>query len=179
MMNRSLVDETVFDMIEYFGDDVKQAEHALKVHGFASTIAGVEQLSDGDRIVTELAAILHDIGIEEAGHKHNSRGGHFQEIEGPPIARDILTRNGVPQETIERVCFIVGHHHTYDKIDNVDFRIVVESDFIVNISEGNLKNPDLREIEEDYFTTETGKRIFESLYLRKQSSAYSHQACGQ
>lgn len=171
-----MIYKVTLDMIQYFANDVRQVEHALKVHGFARTIAGVERLTDGERMVTELAAILHDIGIKEAERKHNSRAGHFQEIEGPPIARDILARNGVLPETIERVCYIVGHHHTYDKIDNVDFRIVVESDFIANISQGNLENPDLREIEDYYFTTETGKRIFESMYLLKQPGAYPRRA---
>ena len=163
---KSMVTNIKFDMIRYFKNDVKQVDHALKVHGFASTIAGLEGLPEDKRIVTELAAILHDIGIEEAERKHNSRAGHFQEIEGPPIASDILSRNGVPKETIERVCFIVGNHHTYHKVDDIDFRIVVESDFIVNLSEGNLKNPDIADIKDKYFTTATGKQILDSLYLK-------------
>ncbi len=164
-MNDTVIDNAKYDMIEYFGNDVKQVEHALKVHGFASTIASREKLPEDKRSVIELAAILHDIGIEEAERKHNSRAGRFQEIEGPPIARRILGRNGVREETIDRVCFIIGNHHTYDKIDDVDFRIVVESDFIVNISEGNLNNPDFREIKDKYFMTLTGKRILDSMYL--------------
>lgn len=159
-----MIDEIKGDMIEYFKHDVKQIEHALKVYGFASTIAGLEKLSGDMREVTGLAAILHDIGIEEAGRTHNSRAGRFQEIEGPPIAREILKRHGASRAIIERVCYIVGNHHTYERIDDVDFRIVVESDFIVNIAEGNVKNPDIGDIEDKYFTTSAGKHILESMF---------------
>ncbi len=161
-----MVEEIKLEMIEYFKDDIKQIDHALKVHGFASMIAGLEKVPAGKRMSTELAAILHDIGIEEAERKHNSREGRLQEIEGPPIAREILLRCGVSEEMSDRVCFIVGNHHTYHKIDDVDFRIVVESDFIVNLSEGNLRNPDIDEIKVSYFTTTIGKNILDRMYLK-------------
>ena len=159
-----MIEQMKLEMIEYFKDDIKQIEHALKVHAFASMIAGLEQVPAGTRTATELAAILHDIGIEEAGRKHNSREGRFQEIEGPPIARELLRRNGVSEETMDRVCFIVGNHHTYEKIDGIDFRIVVESDFIVNISEGNLRNPDIQKIRASYFTTALGKKLLDGMF---------------
>jgi len=161
-----MIDKIKLDMIEYFGDDIKQVTHALKVYGFAGTISGVENLPYEKRMVTELAAVLHDIGIEEAERKHGSRAGRFQEIEGPPIARDILRRNGIPDDIIERVCFIIGHHHTYEKIDDIDFRIVVESDFIVNIFEGNVQLNEAGEIKKKYFRPTPAQRILESMYLR-------------
>ena len=161
-----MIDKVKREMIAYFKDDVKQINHALKVYGFASTISGLERLSIGEKNITELAAVLHDIGIEEAERKHNSRAGHFQEIEGPPIAREILKRNGFAEEVIERVCFLIGNHHTYDKIDGLDFRILVESDFIVNISEGNMNKPEIQQIVKSYFVTVTGREILESMYLR-------------
>jgi hypothetical protein len=34
-----------------------------------------------------------------------------------------------------RICFLIGHHHTYTKIDGPDFQILVEADFPVNIDE--------------------------------------------
>lgn len=162
-----MIDNIMFRMIQYFGRDVKQIEHAVKVHGFASTIGSLEKLAVDEMTVTYLAAILHDIGIEEAGRKYNSRAGHYQEIEGPPIARDILRRNGIPRRIVERVCFIIGNHHTYEKIDDIDFRIVVESDILVNISEGNLKNTEIDNIKNKYFTTATGRQILDIMYLGK------------
>jgi HD superfamily phosphodiesterase len=160
-----MVDKIKLEMINYFKDDVKQINHALKVYGFASTISGLEKLSLAEKNITELAAVLHDIGIEEAERKHNPRAGHFQEIEGPPIAREILKRNGFAEEVIERVCFLIGNHHSYDKIDGLDFRILVESDFIVNISEGSMNKPAIEQIAKNYFVTTTGREILQNMYL--------------
>lgn len=35
----------------------------------------------------------------------------------------------------ERVSYLVGHHHTYDHIDGMDYQILVEADFLVNFNE--------------------------------------------
>ena len=34
---------------------------------------------------------------------------------------------------IRRVEYLVGHHHTYKDIDGLDYQILVEADFLVNI----------------------------------------------
>lgn len=33
------------------------------------------------------------------------------------------------KDIIERVCYLVGHHHTYNSIDGMDYQILVEADF--------------------------------------------------
>lgn len=38
----------------------------------------------------ESAALLHDIGIKESERKYHSSAGHYQEIEGPAIAKCLL-----------------------------------------------------------------------------------------
>ncbi len=39
------------------------------------------------------------------------------------------------KELIARVCYLVGHHHTYTDIDGLDYQILVEADYIVNMYE--------------------------------------------
>ena len=39
---------------------------------------------------------------------------------------------------IERVKYLIAHHHTYDAIDGIDYQILVEADFLVNILEDGL-----------------------------------------
>ena len=48
----------------------------------------------GNPAVVLSAAYLHDIGIQEAERKYQSTAARYQEEEGPPIAREILTRLG-------------------------------------------------------------------------------------
>ena len=136
----------------------------MKVYGYAKTISGNELISDKYRTVIELAAILHDIGIKEAERKYNSAAGKYQELEGPPIAEELIPAEGVEKSIIERVCYLIGNHHSYNKIDGTDFQILVEADFLVNIDEEGLDIESIKNIKEKYFKTSTGKRIIENLY---------------
>lgn len=159
-----MVSKVLKKMIAYFHQDIKRVNHAIKVYGFAKTISGNELVSEKYKTVIELAAVLHDIGIKEAEKKYNSSGGKYQEIEGPPIAEDILIDEGIDKSIIERVCYLIGNHHSYNKIDGTDFQILVEADFIVNIEEDALDIEAIRSIKEKYFKTATGRKILESLY---------------
>lgn len=151
-------------MIDYFGNDVKRINHALKVYGFAMTISGNENVSRKEGNVIGLAAILHDIGIKEAEKKYNSSAGKYQELEGPPIAERLMLDAGVDDSVIERVCFLIGNHHTYNKIDSMDFQILVEADFLVNIEEEGIRPDSVKSIKDKYFRTETGNRLVETIY---------------
>ncbi|MDC7126954.1 MAG: HD domain-containing protein, partial [Spirochaetales bacterium] len=138
-------------MIIYYQDDVIRINHALKVYGFAESIALSENLSGEKLEILLLAAILHDIGIKEAEKKYNSSAGNFQEIEGPPIARNIMEELVVPQNIIERVCFLVGNHHSYKKIDDIDFQILIEADFFVNAYENKMERKTIESFCQKYF----------------------------
>lgn len=123
----------------YFGMDERRINHALKVLAHAEEIAkaeGIEEKKLLDSII--YSAVLHDIGIHEAERKYNSSAGKYQEIEGPPIAEKILEELLIERKIIDRVLYIVGHHHTLDKVDNIDFQILWEADLLVNIEEKNL-----------------------------------------
>lgn len=159
-----MVSEIISEMITFFNGDARRINHALKVYGFAKAIMGSESLSDNERLIVELAAVLHDIGIKEAEHKYNSSAGKYQEMESPPIAGGILKEHGVERDTIDRICYIIGNHHSYTKIDNIDFQILVEADFIVNIFEDNMDKNEVKIIMDKYFKTLSGKRILESIY---------------
>lgn len=160
-----LVAQTLSKMIEYFGADVRRINHALKVHSFASLIAKNENLNAEIQEITEVAAILHDIGIPVSELKYGSCIGKYQEIEGPPIAREMLQQLGASPELIERVCFLVGNHHTYTKIDGIDFQILVEADFLVNIFEDEMSASAIESAREKYFKTQNGIQLLKKIYL--------------
>jgi len=125
-------------MKNYFNDN-RFIEHTLKV------LARAEQICEGEKIeapfireVATLGSIFHDIGIPEALKKHNSIEALYQEKEGPAVARKLMSEMGVRSDISERVCYIVGHHHTADRVDGADFQVIWEADFIVNIDEKNI-----------------------------------------
>lgn len=124
--------------------DVRRINHALKVFDFAHIISDEQSLDKKTKEIISYTAILHDIGIKNSEKKYNSSIGKYQEIEGPPIARKILSDLNISEEIIYRVCYIIGNHHSYLKIDNIDFQIVVEADMLVNIFEENMSKKQLK-----------------------------------
>jgi len=159
-------------MKQLFGEDDKRINHALKVLRFSEEILQGEHITGHIAETVMLAAVLHDIGIHEAERKYNSNSGTYQEIEGPPIAKRLLREMGIRDRTIERVCYMIGGHHTPAKVDDVDFQILWEADLLVNIKESGLmndKNVNLGAIISKNFKTATGKRIAEMLYTDRSS----------
>lgn len=152
-------------LIHYFAGDIKRINHALKVYAFAKSIAELEDVSGEKLQILELAAILHDIGIKESEKKYSSSSGKYQQIEGPPVARELLQEFELGQTIIDRICYLIGNHHTYIRIDEIDFQILVEADFLVNIFEDNFGQEQINSIQK-YFKTGTGKSYLDSMYSR-------------
>jgi hypothetical protein len=152
-------------MIDYFGTDVRRINHAIKVYGYASTICRLGNLGKRDIEVTEIAAVLHDIGIPVSEKKYGSCIGKYQELEGPPIACGILEKLKISDEIIERVCYLIGNHHTYTKINGIDFQILIEADFLVNIFEDKMDEKMIRSIREKYFKTPAGLACLNTMFI--------------
>ena len=153
-------------MIHYNGADPQRVQHALKVYAFAKSIGELEALDQSTMEILELSAVLHDIGIRNSEQKYGSSSGKYQELEGPPVAKEILLNAGVPADITERVCFLIGHHHTYTEIDGNDYQILVEADFLVNIYEDNMTRLQAQTVLQKYFRTETGKDYLTTMYLK-------------
>jgi HD superfamily phosphodiesterase len=151
-------------MIEYFEKDTVRINHALKVYGYAKSIGELEKISKEEQEVLEISSILHDIGIKVSERKYSSSAGIYQEIEGPPVAREIMGKFNISENIKERIEFLIGNHHTYSKINGIDFQILVEADFLVNIFEENIQKEQIEIIEQKYFKTRTGKSFLNSIY---------------
>lgn len=165
------IEDVITEMIRYNAGDPFRVQHALKVYAFAQAIAKREKLGEKQRAVLEAAAVLHDIGIHNSEVKYGSCSGKQQEAEGPGVARRILLRLGAASEFTDRVCFLVGHHHTYSPIDGPDHQILVEADFLVNLFEGGLGEREAHTVAEKYFRTEAGKEYLANLYFSKWDPA--------
>lgn len=162
MLNR--IDQLLIAMMDHEEKDVKRIQHLLKVHEFARLIGQMEGLPANVQETLEAAAVVHDIGIHPAERKYGSCGGPYQELEGPPLARELLARLGWEETVIERVAWLVGHHHTYTGIDGADYQILVEADFLVNLFEENRPADTQREVYRRIFKTEGGKKLFRIMF---------------
>ena len=78
----------------------------------------------------------------------------------------LLAECNIPAAATERICYIIGNHHTYTKIDGIDFQILAEADFLVNIFEDKMERSMVTAIRNKYFKTETGINILEAIYQK-------------
>ena len=159
-MISSLIDE----MIAYDKGDPRRIQHFMKVHDFARTIGQLEGLDEQTLYILESAAVVHDIGIHVCEEKYGSCEGKLQEKEGPALAKEMLERLGYEQKVINRICYLVGHHHTYTNIDGVDYQILVEADFLVNLYEDGVSPDAVRKAYQNIFQTENGRKICRNMF---------------
>ena len=80
------------------------------------------------------------------------------------IAEKLLAELGFSREVSERVQYLITHHHTYNNIDGIDYQILVEADFLVNMCEDELSEEALQNAYQNIFRTETGKKICREMY---------------
>ena len=162
-----LKDRVAIEMKKYFKRDFKRIGHATRVARYAESIGKSEA---GNMAVILSAAYLHDIGIHEAEKKHGSTAPKYQELEGPPIAKEILNKLGANEELINEVCDIVGHHHHPRTEETLNFKVVYDSDLIENLSEKHKEKPLERErlvkIVEKSFLTPSGRKEAEKIFLK-------------
>lgn len=150
---------------EYDRGDARRIQHFIKVHDFALTIALLEHLDSRTSFTLEAAAILHDIGIHEAERKYGDGNGHYQEIEGPAAAMAIMKQvGGFTPDTMERVCWLIAHHHHCDNISAIDHQILVEADFLVNSMEEGLAATAIESFSKRVFKTSAGLRLLEAQF---------------
>lgn len=158
------LDDLFMDMIAYYDGDPKRIQHFTKVHSYARLIGVGESLDDTSLFILEAAAYTHDIGIRVAEKKYGKCDGKLQEQEGPIVAQKMLSQLGFENYMVERICFLIGHHHTYDNIDGLDYQALVEADFLVNLYEDDAGNRAVDKAYKKIFRTNTGKKIFRLMF---------------
>jgi len=160
----TIKEKLIKELGQYFGDDKKRIDHAKKVMRFAEDVLKEEK---GDWHIVIPASILHDVGIKVAEEKYGSTAGNYQEKEGPDIARKILLKISFKKEDIDEICEIIAHHHTPDKINTMNFRVLYDADWLVNLKDeiDTKDKAKLKKIIEKVFLTKTGKTLAAKIYL--------------
>lgn len=171
MKNDSMKTKTaklMAEAIRYDRGDARRIQHFVKVHDLAAAIGILEGLDEKTQRILETAAILHDIGIHISEKKYGSGAGHYQEIEGPAEAERLLRGlGGYPEDEIERVKYLIGHHHTYHEIQGLDYQILVEADFLVNLYEDSSDAQAVASARERIFKTAAGRRFLDDMFVEE------------
>lgn len=161
-----MINQLIKDMMQYDSGDAHRIQHFIKVHSNAKLIGESEQLDTDTLFTLEIASVLHDIGIKKAEELHGHCAGELQEKYGPEEAKTLLKKYDLTDSTLSRVLFLIGNHHTYTNVDGLDYRILLEADFLVNLHENNSSKESCLAAYNKIFRTETGKTICETMFLK-------------
>lgn len=151
-------------MLEFDRGQPDLIQHFTKVHAYAKLIGELEQIDPSVQTVLEAAALVHDIGIPLCNQKYGSHPGPLQEKEGPPLAKKMLSGLSFSSSEIDRVCALVGEHHTLSPVDGIDHQILLEADFLVNCFAHGNSRASLNQTLDTVIKTPSGKRIFAAMF---------------
>ena len=153
-------------MIEFYKGNLHDINHFLKVWAMAKTIGELEGLDAHAQSVLELTAVVHDIACPLCREKYGSASGKNQELESPPLVEAFFAALPVDRSDVDRISWLVAHHHTYTNVDGLEHRILLEADFLVNADEGGSSRAAIEAFRTNVFRTATGLKLLDNIYLR-------------
>ncbi len=156
--------QMILKMTDFYNGNQSDINHFLKVHAYAATIGRLEQLDTQTLETLEVAAIVHDIACPLCREKYGNTNGKHQEDESEPLLRDFLEEFSLPPQMLERVIFLVTHHHTYHLVDGIDYQTLLEADFLVNAGESATYAKQIPQFRTRVFQTQTGLHFLDSVY---------------
>jgi HD superfamily phosphodiesterase len=129
--------------------------HCLYAYGIANAL--LSQIPEAQENIVLPAILIHDIGWSTVDERENleaiapDRDGSRNNLviqhekEGARIARDILTKVGLPAEDIDEICDIIDGHDTRLQPISVNDSVVKDADKIWRVS------PHGRRVVNDWF----------------------------
>ena len=162
------INNLVLEMLNFNSGEPELIQHFIKVHEFAKLIGNMENIPSDNMEILEVATIVHDIGIKVCMKKYGKCNGKLQEQEGPICAEKLLNRLEFNKEVIERVGYLVAHHHTYSNINGIDYQILVEADFLVNLYENQSDKESIQNTYNKIFKTVSGRKLCSQMFMIKE-----------
>lgn len=163
----TLISHIALKMTRISQGNLHDINHFMKVWAFARII-GEKELTDPTGLaVLEAAAILHDIACPLCREKYGSTLPDKQELEGMPLAEEFLREFELPGDFVERVVWLVGHHHTLCGVESMEHRILLEADYLVNACEAAHSDAAIRSAEKNLFRTQTGLELLRDMYITR------------
>lgn len=150
-------------MLRFSAGDLHDIDHLIRVWTYARTIGELEGLDGQTQFVLEVAAITHDIACPLCREKYGNTNGKNQEREGALLVRDFLAGAGMTAGQVDRVAYLVGHHHTYSGVDGADYQILLEADYIANACENGYSRENMESFARTILRTAGGRRILRAV----------------
>ena len=163
-MNALTIAQIMEKMIAFSDGNIHDIDHLIRVWTYAKTIGELEGIDANTQNILEVAAITHDIACPLCREKYGNTNGKHQEEEGAPLVRAFLSDCGLSDEQLDRVSYLVGHHHTFQGIEGIDYQILIEADYIANASENGYSRENVTNFLDKIMKTETGKRLARAVF---------------
>jgi HD superfamily phosphodiesterase len=163
-MNVLKISQIMEKMIAFSDGNIHDIDHFVRVWNYAKTIAELEEIDSETQYILEVAAITHDIACPLCREKYGNTNGKHQEEEGIPLVKAFLSDSGMTKAQIDRVAFLVGHHHTFKEIDGLDWQILIEADYIANATENGYSKENISNFIHKIMKTESGIRLAHAVF---------------
>ena len=150
-------------MMQHEHGNSHRINHFLRVNAYAKIIANLEQVDAKTMLTLETVTLMHDIGIKISLQKYNSGAWNYQQQEGPAEARAILQKLECPDELRERVEWLIAHHHETENVEEIDYQILLEADYLVNAIDRKTPAEEVLKGAEKFFKTPAGWSILKHL----------------
>ncbi len=158
------VSQIMEKMIRLSYGNIHDIEHFVKVWSYAKTIGELENLDPEIQFILEAEAVTHDIACPVCREKYGNTNGKLQEKESPALIAAFFANTDLSESEIERVSFVVGHHHTYEGVDGLDWQILLEADYIVNASESGYTKGNIQSFLKRHTKTTAGKKLIQEVF---------------
>ena len=147
-------------MLAFSEGNIHDIDHFLRVWSYARAIGELEGLDSETQFILECAAISHDIACPLCRAKYGNTNGKYQELEGEALARDFLKDSGLSREQIDRVVFLIAHHHTFTGVEGLDWQVLLEADYLVSAGESGYSAENIRRFADTLCKTPSGRALF-------------------
>lgn len=81
-----------------------------------------------------------------------------------PRIQHFVKVDGFTATQIERICWLIAHHHTYQDVTSLDHRILLEADFLVNSFEDHLALEGIITFRDHVFRSESAIRMLNDMW---------------
>ena len=88
--------------------------------------------------------------------------------ESAPLVAEFFKDVPAGELDVERITWLVTHHHTYTNVEGMDYQILLEADFLVNAGESEYSKQAIENFCRKVFRTEAGTHLLKSMFPEKE-----------
>ncbi len=133
-------------------NDEARIRHFVSVYTLAKTIGELEKLPEQTQEYLEISALVCDVDDSKS------------DFSKPELVKDMLKKENVDYDIIDRVCYIVENFEDFDHITGLDHQILLEAHMIVDFKEKGLDRQTIVKESNSKFMTNYGRAFLKKAF---------------